>query len=93
MVDSDVLSIAGGKSVMSSFEETWSAGTYQISVEDLTTSFTVTAPPDYTIWILIVIIAASAIIYAYRKGMIPPLTKSLNSNLTHEKRTNWRNKK
>lgn len=61
VVDSEAVTLAGGASAMISFEVTRSAGTYQVEVDGLTGSFTVTAPtvawlrPGYVAGILIVV--------------------------------------
>ncbi len=63
-VESDTVTIPGDSVYYSSFEKTWSAGTYQVSVEDLTAGFTVSAlpEPDFTIYYLVVVIIIVAIV-------------------------------
>jgi len=63
--------LAGGESAIVSFDETWSAGDYLVSVEDLTETVIVAEEPVIPFWmrpeyaasILIVIVSAVAIIY------------------------------
>ena len=63
-VESETVTIPGDSVYFSSFEKTWSAGTYQVSVEDLTAGFTVSAlpEPDFTIYYLVMIIIIVAIV-------------------------------
>ena len=63
-VESETVTIPGDNVYFSSFEKTWSTGTYQVSVEDLTASFTVSAlpEPDFTIYYLVMIIIIVAIV-------------------------------
>jgi len=77
-IETETVTLARGESTTVSFEETWSAGAYQVNVEDLTETFIVKKPipfwmrPGYVAGILIVIVSAGAIIYLTWKGKLRP---------------------
>ncbi|GAH55591.1 unnamed protein product, partial [marine sediment metagenome] len=80
------VTLKGGASTTVSFTLTEAEGTYQVEVDGLTDGFTVTAPgfvlsPGYIAGILILIIAVAAIIYAYWKGMLPPLYPKIDDEI------------
>ncbi len=78
-VESETVTIPGDSVYFSSFEKTWSAGTYQVSVEDLTAGFTVSAlpEPDFTIYYIVVVIIIVAIVaYWLWKQKLPPFDQA-----------------
>ncbi len=78
-IETETVTLAGGDSTTVTFEETWSAGTYQVNVEDLTKTFTVSEPPTPPLWmqpgalagITLIIIIIAVILYAKSKGKLP----------------------
>jgi hypothetical protein len=87
-IETENVTLARGDSTTVSFEETWSVGTYQVNVEDLTKIFIVFTPepPFWTspefVMVVSVIIAAAVILYAYWKGILPSATTRSNSHGT-----------
>jgi len=74
-IETEIVTLARGESTTVSFEETWSAGTYQVNVEDLTETFIVSKKPIKPFWTRLeiiagAIIAATTIIYALRRRQV-----------------------
>ena len=88
-IKTEIVTLAGGETTTLSLEETWTAGTYQINVEDLTETFTVSEIPPIPFWmqpgtiagILIIILAIAAILYANWKGILPSLTPKMDKKI------------
>jgi len=75
------VTLEGGASTTVSFTLTEAEGVHTVGIDDLTGSFTVTAPPGfpstgYVAGILIIIIAAGAVVYMLYRGGRLPLPKS-----------------
>jgi archaellum component FlaF (FlaF/FlaG flagellin family) len=75
MVETENLTLARGDSTTVSFEEIWSAGTYQVNVEDLTKIFIISKKPIKLFWastefimVMFIIISGIVAIYAWRRG-------------------------
>ncbi len=88
-IETETVTLAGGETTTIYYEETWTAGTYQINVEDLTETFTVSEIPPIPFWmqpgtiagILLIIIAIAAILYANWKGILPTLTPQIEEKI------------
>ncbi len=79
-VESETVTILGDSVYYSIFEKTWSAGTYIVSVEELTADFTVSAlpEPDFTIYYLVgLIIVVAIVLYYLWRQKLPPFDQAV----------------